>query len=226
MAQSPTRPEITVSPRQVLGKKVAKLRREHIVPANIYGHHVESAAIQVPAEDLASLLRRTNRTDIIYLRVGPEEERPVFVKHIQRDFLTDEILHVDFQQVSLSEKVRMQVPIHIIGVAPAVDIYGGALVHNIEELTVEGLPTEIPSGLEIDISGLDELDSAVYVRDISVPSNVTVLTDQDMMVAKVASTAKERAEAEALGVAPVAEEAVEGEEAAEAEGEEEEETEE
>ncbi|HZP26469.1 MAG TPA: 50S ribosomal protein L25 [Dehalococcoidia bacterium] len=213
MAQSTTRPEITVSPRAVLGKKVAKLRRQQIVPANIYGHRVESAAIQVPAEDLASLLRRTNRTDIIYLRVGPEEERPVFVKHIQRDFLTDEILHVDFQQVSLSEKVRMQVPIHVIGVAPAVDIYGGALVHNIEEITVEGLPTEIPSGVEVDISGLEELDSAVHVRDIHVPSNVTVITDLDMMVAKVASTAKERAEAEALGVAPVSEEAAEGEEA-------------
>ena len=218
MVQPATRPEITVSPREVLGKKVAKLRRQNIVPANIYGHHVDSAAIQVSTDELADLLRRTNRTEIIYLRIGPEEARPVFVKHIQRDFLTDQIIHVDFQQVSLTEKVRMQVPIHVIGEAPAVDIYGGALVHNIEEITVEGLPAEIPSSVEIDISGLEELDSAVHVRDIAIPANIVILTDPDQMVVKVASTAKERAEAEALGVAPVAEEAVVGEEAAEEAG--------
>lgn len=215
MVQPATRPEITVNPREVLGKKVAKLRRQNIVPANIYGHHVDSAAIQVSRDELADLLRRTNRTEIIYLRIGPEEARPVFVKHIQRDFLTDQILHVDFQQVSLTEKVRMQVPIHVIGEAPAVDIYGGALVHNMEEITVEGLPTEIPSSVKIDISGLAELDSAVYVRDIAIPANVVILTDPDQMVAKVASTAKERAEAESLGVAPPPEAAAAGEEAVE-----------
>lgn len=216
MAQTTNRPELTVTKREVLGKKVTKLRRQEIIPANIYGHGVESVAIQVPSEALSSLLRQVSRSDIINLRVADDKTpRLVFIRHIQRDFIKDSVLHVDFQQISLSEKVRFQVPIHLVGEAPAVDVYGGALMYSLEEITVEGLPADIPPYVELDVSTLAQIDASLHVRDIPIPAGLVVLTDSDLVVAKVASTAKERAEAEALGVSSVPAAAVTEEEAAE-----------
>ncbi len=201
MAQTTNRPELTVTKREVLGKKVTKLRRQEIIPANIYGHGVESVAIQMPSEALGNLLRQVSRSDIINLRIADDKTpRLVFIRHIQRDFIKDSVLHVDFQQISLSEKVRFQVPIHLVGEAPAVDVYGGALMYSLEEITVEGLPADIPPYVELDVSTLTQIDASLHVRDIAIPAGLIVLTDPDLVVAKVASTAKERAEAEALGV--------------------------
>jgi large subunit ribosomal protein L25 len=210
-----TKVELKVSPREVLGKKVKRLRREGVIPANVYGHGLESVAIQVPKDDLAHLLHSAGRNEIVYLRLDGEEPRPVFLRQIQRNPVTDAILHVDFYQISLKEKVRMEVPLALVGTSPAEQTHGGTLLHSLDRITVEGLPTEIPSAIEVDVSGLEEIDATIYVRELSVPSEVTVLTDPEQVVAKIAPPQVEKeVEEEVEG-----EEVPEGEEAA-AEGEE------
>ena len=204
-----TRNELEVSPRAVLGKKVKQLRREGVVPANVYGHHVESVAIQVPVDELRHVLRTAGRNEIVYLRLDSEEPRPTFIRTVQRDAVTDAILHVDFYQISLKEKVRLEVRLHLVGVAPAVDLFSGTLLHGLDSITVEGLPTEIPSHVEVDVSGLEQIDHAIHVSDLIVPANLTVLTDPELVVAKVAPPAVERVEE----VEAVPEEAVPAEEA-------------
>jgi large subunit ribosomal protein L25 len=181
-----TKVELKVSPREVLGKKVKALRREGVIPANVYGHALESAAIQVAKEELVQLLRTAGRNEIVYLRLDGEEPRPVFLRQIQRNPVTDAILHVDFYQISLREKVRMEVPVMLVGTAPAEQTHGGTLLHSLDRITVEGLPTEIPSVIEVDVSGLEEIDATIYVSELSVPGEVTVLTDPEQVVAKVA----------------------------------------
>ena len=181
-----TKVELKVSPREVLGKKVKALRREGVIPANVYGHALESAAIQVAKEELVQLLRTAGRNEIVYLRLDGEEPRPVFLRQIQRNPVTDAILHVDFYQISLREKVRMEVPVSLVGTAPAEQTHGGTLLHSLDRITVEGLPTEIPSVIEVDVSGLEEIDATIYVSELSVPGEVTVLTDPEQVVAKVA----------------------------------------
>jgi len=189
-----TTTELDVSPRQVLGKKVKRLRWQGLTPANIYGHRVESKAIQVPSEELRRVLQTVGRSEIIYLRLDGEEPRPVFIRAVQRDPLTDGILHVDFYQISLLEKVRLDVPLHLVGEAPTVKQFGGTLLHSLDYVTVEALPTDIPSHIEVDVASLEEIGQTLHIRDLPVPPNVTVLTDPDLVVAKVVAPAVERVE--------------------------------
>jgi large subunit ribosomal protein L25 len=180
-----TKTELKVSPREVLGKKVKALRREGVIPANVYGRALESVAIQVTRDALVHILRTAGRNEIIYLRLDGDEPRPTLVRQIQRNPVTDAILHVDFYQISLKEKVRIEVPLALVGTAPAEQKYGGTLLHSLDTITVEALPTEVPSVIEVDVSGLEEIDATIYVSDLSVPGDVTVLTDPMQAVAKI-----------------------------------------
>ena len=205
-----TKVELSVRPREVVGKKVSRLRREGVIPANVYGRALESVAIQVPREDLVQLLRTAGRNEIVYLQLDGEEPRPAFVRQVQRNPVTDAILHVDFYQISLKDKVRMDVPVSLVGTAPAEQTHGGTLLHSLDSISVEGLPTDIPSVIEVDVSGLEEIDAAIHVRELNVPGEVEVLTDPEQVVAKIAPphVEKEPVEEEAAEV-------VEGEEAPE-----------
>jgi large subunit ribosomal protein L25 len=185
------RTELKVTPREVLGKKVRALRREGLTPANIYGPKVESTAVQVLTEELRHVIKTAGRNDIVYLRLDGDEPRPTFVRDIQQNPVTDAILHVDFFQISLRDKVRADVPIHLVGLSPAVDTFGGILMHGLDHVTVEALPTEVPSFLELDVSPLVEINQALHVSDLELPEDVTLLTDAEQVVAKVAPPAVE-----------------------------------
>ncbi len=215
-----TKVELKVSPREVLGKKVRRLRREGVIPANVYGHGLESVAIQLPKDDLAHLLHTAGRNEIVYLRLDGEEPRPTFLRQIQRNPVTDAILHVDFYQISLKEKVRMEVPLALVGSAPAEQTHGGTLLHSLDRISVEGLPTEIPSTIEVDVSSLEEIDATIYVRELRVPGEVTVLTDPEQVVAKIAPPQVEKEVEEEVveegEEVPEGEAVAEGEEAEEA----------
>lgn len=212
-----TKVELSVAPREVLGKKVKRLRREGVIPANVYGFAQDSIAIQVPKDDLVHLLRTAGRNDIIYLRLDGDEPRPTFIRQVQRNPVSDAILHVDFYQISLRKKVRMDVGVTLVGTAPAEQTYGGTLLHSLDHISVEGLPMDIPSAIEVDVSGLTEIDQAIHVAELSVPEGITVLTDSEQVVAKIAPPHVEKVEEEE--VEAVEGEEVEGEEAAAEEGE-------
>ncbi len=188
-------------------------------PANVYGHALESVDIQISKDDLVHLLHIAGRNEIVYLRLDGEEPRPVFLRQIQRNPVTDAILHVEFYQISLKEKVRMEVPLALVGSAPAEQTHGGTLLHSLDRISVEGLPTEIPSAIEVDVSGLEEIDATIYVRELSVPGEVTVLTAPEQVVAKIAPPQVEKEVEEEVEEEVEGEEVPEGEEAA-AEGEE------
>jgi len=188
MTQAATRIELTVTPRSILGKKVKVLRRQGITPANIYGHGLTSEAVQVPTPDLARTIRVVGLNTMLQVHVeGEKKLRPVFVRYVQRDSITDEFLHVDFYQVSLKEKIRLEVPLVIVGEAPAVSVQGGVLLHGINAIMVEGLPTDLPPHIEVDVSGLADFDDAVHVKDLEVSPDVTLLVDPELVVAKVAA---------------------------------------
>ncbi len=207
--------ELKVNPRPVLGKKVKRLRSEGIIPANVYGRALDSVAIQVVRDDLVRVVRSAGRNEIVYLRLDGEEPRPTFVRQIQLNPVTDAILHVDFYQISLAEKVRIEVPLALVGTAPAEQAYGGTLLHSLDSITVEGLPTDIPSVIEVEVSGLEEIDASIHVGELSVPDKVTVLSDPELVVAKIAPPHVEKevegVEEEVGDGAEAAEEAAPGE---------------
>ncbi len=180
--------ELSVAPRSVLGKRVKALRRGGLTPANVYGHRVESRALQVDTATLVRTLRALERNAILSLRIeGEKAARPVMVRDIQRNPVSDRIFHVDFYQVSLTEKMRADVPLMLMGKAPAVDDFGGILIQSLENITVEALPTDMPSHVEVDISILSELESSLHVKDLVLDSKLHLLTDPEVVIAKVAA---------------------------------------
>ncbi len=194
---------ITARPRSVWGKKVARLRRAGITPANIYGHRVPSTAIELNTQELERLVRRAGRTALVNLRVeGEPEPRAVLVREVQRKPTTDQLLHVDFLQVSLEEPIRVVVPLVAVGHAPVLDTVECVVVENLASVEVECLPRDIPQQITVDMSVLTSTESSIHVRDLTPPPGVTILTDPDVVLFSVTlkGVAAEEAAAEAEAV--------------------------
>ncbi|HZP56235.1 MAG TPA: 50S ribosomal protein L25 [Dehalococcoidia bacterium] len=196
-------PQIEVRPRTVLGKKVKALRRSGVTPANVYGHKVESTAVEADTAAMTHLLRGISRNAIIDLKLeGEGKPRPVVVRDIARDPVTGRLLHVDFFQISLSEKMRAEVSVVLTGSSPAVATYGGVLLQMVDTVSVEALPGDIPATFEVDVSGLTELEQSFHVRDLSVDTaKVTIMTDPDVVLARVAAPRLAAAEEEEAAAA-------------------------
>jgi large subunit ribosomal protein L25 len=189
--------------RTVLGKKVKALRRSGITPANVYGHKIESTAVQANTVDVVHLLRAAGRNAIIDLKIEDEAApRTVVVRNVDRNPVTSQILHVDFFQVSMTEKMKADVRVVLTGTSPAVSDLQGVLLQMIESVAVEALPGDIPSEFEVDVSVLALLESSVHVRDLHVDaSKVTITTDPDVVLARVASPRLATAEEEEAAAA-------------------------
>ena len=196
--------------RMVLGKKARFLRRQGITPTHLYGHNVKSAALQCDTGELQNLLAHAGKTRLVNLEVDGEKAKSIFVREIQRDAITRELLHVDFYQVKRTEKIAFDVPIVLVGEAPALKFKGRMLVHGINSLSVECLPANVPPQIDIDITRLEEVDQAINVKDIVLDPEITVHADPEQLVVKISEVMVREVE-EVPAVAE--EEAVAGEEA-------------
>ena len=171
--------------RVVLGKKARFLRRQGITPTHLYGHNVKSSALQCDTSALQSLLAHAGRTRLVNLEVDGERAKSVFVREIQRDAITRELRHVDFYQVKRTEKIAVDVPIVLVGEAPALKFKGRMLVHGINSLSVECLPANVPPQIDIDITRLEEVDQTINVKDIILDPEITVHADLEQLVVKI-----------------------------------------
>ncbi|MGQ9674462.1 MAG: 50S ribosomal protein L25 [Chloroflexota bacterium] len=216
------RVELQASKREVLGKKVRFLRRRGIIPANLYGHGVPSEALQVDARTVAEVLRHAGLTRLIDLQIQRGRPRPVLVRSLQRNPRTGEILHVDFYQVSMREKLRLHVPVVIVGDAPALKNTDGILVRNLDTIEVEALPGDLPPTIEVDVSHLNDIGDTVTVGELRVPERVTILAHAEDPVVTIAPPMAEELEKvtpEEQVEAPAEEEAAAEERAEEERGE-------
>ncbi len=199
--------KLTAEKRKILGRKVKTLRREGILPANIYGKKVKSLAVQADLKAFLSAFKETGETGVVKLLVkGEKKVRPVLIHNVQLDPVSNQPLHADFYQVDLKTKVTTEVPIELVGESLAVKEKIGILIQPLTEVEVEALPTELPDKLELDISGLKKVDGVVTVADLKVPKEVKVLTLEKEILAKVEPLAKEEE------VAPLPEEEAPAEE--------------
>lgn len=202
-------PQLHAEKRTVLGKQVKKLRREGLLPANVYGHDLASVALQLKAADFADIFKEVGETGLIDLEVDGKKH-PVLVKNLQLEFRNHSPLHVDFYQVNLKEKVKTMVPLVIVGEPKAVTEKLGTLIQPLNEVEVEALPEALPENIEVNVENLAAVDEQILVRDLPVAEGVTVLTDPEQLVAKIAEIVEEP-EPEAPTEEETAEEAAEGE---------------
>jgi large subunit ribosomal protein L25 len=204
---------LDAKPRTVLGKKVRFMRRNGLIPVNVFGHNVPSQALQVEENVLESALARAGTNTLMSLNIaGAAAAQPVLIRGYQRRATTGKLLHVDLYQVSMTEKLRTEVPLLIVGTAPGVAL-GGVLFKNLDAVEIECLPGDLVSAIEVDISSLAEIDQAIQVSDLKVGEAITVITQPETVIVKVMAPEKEEVEE----AAPVAEAAPSAEAAAGAE---------
>src|SRR3954454_5271533 len=206
-----TRPTLAAEPREGVGKKVAAWRREGRLPAVVYGHGVDSENLSLDAHEFDLLRRHAGQNALIELSVHGKRSRPVLVQEVQVHAVNRRPLHVDLFLVRMTEELTVDVRLVATGISQAVERDGGTLLHPIETVRMRALPDHLPESIEYSVDALDDFDAVVKVSDLTIPSDATLLTDPDEIVAKVQAP---RVEAEPEPVA-----AEEGEEAAGAEGE-------
>ncbi len=191
MEQTP----LSAQKRTVLGRKVKQLRKDGIIPAHVFGHKVKTVHVQVKAGEFHKVFEKAGETGIISLSVD-SEKRPVLIRNLQIHPVTDEPLHIDFYQVNLTEKVKVNVPLEIVGEAPAVEKKIGLLLTPVSEVEIEALPADLPENIEVDISNLSEIGNEIKVKDLKVDrSKVEVLTDEELVVAQIGELVTKEMEA-------------------------------
>jgi len=186
----------TVEPRSVTGKAVARLRREGILPAVIYGRGLPSLSVQMKYMDARDLLNEHGKSTLINVQVaGEAQPRPVVVCQIEQNPVTRALQHLDFYQVDLSRLIRAHIPVILKGTAPAVARWGGLLVQGLEHVEVESLPQTMPLHLEVQVASLGAIGDHLLLSAVRAPAGVKVLTPGDSVVASIQHSAAESSEA-------------------------------
>jgi len=189
--------------REVLGRQVGALRRAGKLPAVLYGHGIESTPVMLDAHEAALKLSHLTSSSLMMIDLDGKEY-PALVREKQRDYLKNRLLHVDFQVISMTEKITTKVGIELTGTAPAVKEFSAVIVTVLNELEVECMPQDLPARVVIDISGLAEVGAAIHVRDVVISDRVKILDDPAETIIGASATREEKAVAEE---APAEEEA-------------------
>jgi len=191
--------ELIATKRETTGKATRRLRHQGLLPAVVYGHNVPATTIQLDMHDFERVFVRAGHTQLIDLTVGDGRAHKVLVKEVQLSPRRNTLVHVDFHQVSLREKLQVDVPIAVTGEAEPVSVGDADVLVIMHTLRVECLPSRIPEVIEVDISGLTEVESGVRVSELQLPEGVTSVAEPDELVVKLAArrvAAEEEEEAE------------------------------
>jgi len=181
--------DLHASLREGKGKELnKKLRKEGLVPSVVYKKGEDSVSLKIDKKNFSKALHtEAGENVIIKLHIDDskkKKERMVIIKEVQKDPVKDSFLHVDFHEISLTETLKVKVPIASKGEAIGVKQEEGILQQVLWETEIECLPTSIPEKIEVDISNL-KMGEAIYVKDIHVPEGVKILDDQEIVVFSV-----------------------------------------
>jgi len=182
--------------RTLLGKQVSQLRRAGQLPGVIYGNKIEPTPISLEAHHAGLVIPHLTTSSIVNIELEGKII-PTLVREKQKNYIKNVYTHIDFQAVSLTETIRAEVSLHFIGLAPAIKEYSAAIVNNIESIEVEALPNDLPERIDVDLSVLGKIGDAIHVRDLVIPTSVTLLTDAEEIVAVATATHEEAADAAA-----------------------------
>ncbi len=208
--------KLTAEPRKITGKKIKKLRREGILPANVYGKDIKSQSLQLPMTEFLKVFEEAGETGVVDLEVG-KDVIPVLIHNLHKDY-RNMPLHADFFKVNLKEKVKAMIPIELTGEPIAVTEKIGLLEKITNEIEVEALPTELPEKFELNITALRNIDDQITVEMAHKPKGVEILSDPNLVIVKIGElVSKETQEQIAEEAAAAEAAAAEGAEGAEGE---------
>jgi large subunit ribosomal protein L25 len=205
--------QLKATTRTLLGKRSRRLHGEGKLAAVVYGHNTDATPLVLDRLEFQKVFVKSGRTHLVDLVVDGERAEKVLVREIQTHPRRLGPIHVDLYQVSLEEKITVEVPVHLTGESAAVKRGDADVLQPLHTVRVECLPTDIPEAFEVDLTPLEEIESELRISDLKVPKGVTVLVDPEELVVKIVHKRELKVEEEV----PAAETAVvgEGEEAAE-----------
>lgn len=177
------RTELMAQPRSVLGKRVKQLRNTGVTPANVYGHDIKSQAIQVDTKVLIKALSKSGETELINLIIN-NSPHLVIIRNMKIDPVKRQLQHVDFYEVKLTEKIKVEVPIELTGESLEVEKKGGIIIRALNLLQIECLPEQIPHRIEVNISSLKEFGDTIRVKDISIDQAIKTLNDPEQTIVR------------------------------------------
>jgi len=196
--------ELTVQKRSLVGKKTKRLRRSGLIPAILYGPRTEPSPLQVKERDLRLALDRAGTNHLIVLTLDEADEpRMTLAREVQRDVVTHSLLHVDFYEVVMTEKITADIPVTLVGESPIVARNAGLLVRGIDSVQVQCLPSQLLESIVVDVSVLQELEQAVLVEDLEVDEFIEILTNPEEVLVKVLPLRLEELVAEEVEAAEV-----------------------
>lgn len=178
--------------RAAVRRGVGALRRAGLVPGIVYGRHVDPVCIQVEAKELLGVLRTAGRNRLITLNVDGADKM-VLAREVQRDPIRGAIKHVDFYQVSMTEKINADVAIEHIGESPDMKSGMGVLLQEMNTLSIRCLPTDLVERITVDVSNL-KVDDSICVRDLPVPPGIEIMDDADAVVIRLTRFVEEKVE--------------------------------
>ena len=176
--------------RDTFGKKTRFLRRQGVTPSHLFGHKVKSLALQCNTAELQQIIAQAGTSTLLNLEIDDEKRpRNVLIREIQRDVINRQLLHVDFYQVRKTEKIKAEIPIVLVGEAPALKLKGRLLMHPLSSLSIECLPDKLPHEISVDISGLEDVDQVIHVKDLNLDADITIHSDPNELIAKISEKA-------------------------------------
>jgi len=173
--------------RQETGAKNKQVREQGFIPAILYGHKINNLNLSVNYQDFVRVYKEAGESTLIKLKVkgDKKEERTVLIYDVAKDPVTDQFIHIDFNQVRMDQKTTVEVPLVFIGESEAVERDRGVLVKSIQTVEVEALPQDLPSEIEVDISVLKTFDDSIYIKNLKVSDQVKLTADSEEVVASV-----------------------------------------
>ncbi len=181
---------LTAEHRTAVRKGLGPLRRSGYLPAVLYGINKEPQSIQLNSREASKIINRIFGTVLIDLQLDGGA-RKTLLREVQRNFITDEILHVDFYEVAMDHTMRVKIPVRLVGNAPAVITLGGVLVRGLAEIEIECLPGDLIEEVDVDLGVLKEIGDNIHVADLKVPSTIKIITHADEQIARATYAAQE-----------------------------------
>lgn len=178
--------ELRAETRSLFGKKTKRLRRSGLIPGILYGHLSDPIPLQANERDLGLALDRAGTNHLITLWIeDAEQPRMTLAREVQRDVITHSLLHVDLYEVVMTEKIRAEIPISLVGESPIVEQKGSVLVRGVDSVEVQCFPGELVESIKVDVSVLEEEEQSILVKDLALDEAMEILTDPDEVVVKV-----------------------------------------
>ncbi|HEX7492120.1 MAG TPA: 50S ribosomal protein L25 [Candidatus Limnocylindrales bacterium] len=187
--------------RTEIGKHVAQLRKTGRVPAVVFGHGLDSIPVSLDAHEFDHIRRTSHSNTIIELKIDGKDKHKVLIHGVQIEPRHRHLVHVDLFELKSGEEVTVDIPLHGTGDSYAVTRLGGTLLYNIDHIRVRALPENLPDSIEFSVDGILDFETAIHLRDLPLPAGVTLLSDADEIVAKVAAPHVAEVVAEVEGAA-------------------------